>query len=142
MTSSEIDDTFFAAAANTSDETVPTSTGTQTRYTANGVITLDQNPRTNIKALLSAGGGALVPLIEGKARLFPGAYSTPTVTLTEDDLRDKYTYTPHTALKDVFNTVHGMYAGPETGWQTVSYPQVGNSAYVTQDNGHRHQATT
>jgi len=134
MSATDIDDTYIIGAANISDELVATTGGTtQARYTVNGMVDTGNKPTDNIKALLTAGAGYIVPLVEGKLQLIPGAYATPTISLTENDLRGDAVYKEHANRKDLFNTVTGVYAGPETDWQLLSYPQVGLQSAVTAD---------
>lgn len=131
----EIDDGAFIAAANLSDELVAIPAGgTQTRYTANGTVTLDTRPLDTIKRLLTAGAGALV-YTQGVYRLFAGAYSTPTLTLDEDDLRGALKVRPRVARKDLFNGVKGTFADPTKYWQAAEFPVVKSAAYATQDGG-------
>lgn len=131
----EIDDNSFIAAANSSDEQVPTDGigNTQSRYTCDGVITLDRKPMDIMRDMVSAGAGT-VAWAQGKYRIFPGVYTAPVYTLNEDDLRDKIKILPRTARKDLFNAVQGTFVDPGHSWQATDFPAVRSSFYVAEDN--------
>lgn len=83
----EIDVNSFIAAANTCDEEVATLTGTEKRYTCNGVVDLGDSPRAILEGMLSSCAGFLVHT-GGKWRLHVGAYAPPVKTLDDSFLRD------------------------------------------------------
>ena len=49
----EINDTNFSAVANTCDEDVSLSSGTEDRFTINGTFTLDKSPKVILQNMLT-----------------------------------------------------------------------------------------
>jgi len=130
-----IDEQSFIDAANVCDYVVangPVDTGK--RFTCNGSFTRDEKPKDIMGAVLSCMGGRLT-YWNGKYRVHAAAYDTPTITITEDDLRGPVRLQVRTARRDLFNSVRGTYVDPDKDWQATDYPVVTNSTYVTQDNG-------
>jgi len=132
--SADIDDSAITLAANISDEAVPLVSGTQARYTCDGVLDLSLRPIDHIRSMLSGGAGAQV-YSQGVYRLFAGAYITPVVTLTADDLRGTLTVRPRIARKSLFNAVRGTFVDPDKYWQASDFPPMTNATYEAQDGG-------
>jgi hypothetical protein len=131
-TSGEVDDAAITLAANISDEAVPLVSGTQARYTCDGVLDLSLRPIDHIRSILSGAAGSLV-YTQGVYRLFAGAYITPVVTLTADDLRGTLTVRPRVARKSLFNAVRGTFVDPDKYWQASDFPPMANATYAAQD---------
>lgn len=136
-TAADIDQPSLIASANSCDEGVQVSLDNfYARYVANGVIPLDHAPEENIRTLATAGGGPAPILAGGVFYIHVGAYDTPTVTLTESDLRGPVKMRPRMARKDLFNAVKGTYVdGDGNTFQPVDYPIVRNALYVANDAG-------
>jgi hypothetical protein len=132
--SGEINDTTFIAAANSCDESVALISGSQVRYTCDGVIDLSNTPLDIMKKMLTAGAGTVV-YTQGKFSCFAGVYSAPVASLTESDLRDKMTVQPTLSMKDTYNAVRGTFIDPTQYWTAVDFPPVTNALYQSQDNG-------
>jgi len=135
----ELDNNSFVAAANLSDEAVLEPDGVggtryHGRYTCDGVIKTDQMPKDIMGKLLTAGAGSLV-YTQGVYRLFGGSYMTPTVTLTESDLRGPLQVKAKLPRQQLFNTVTGRFVDPNQGYQVVDFPAVGSEDYIAQDGG-------
>jgi len=129
-----VDTASFNAAANICDETVNLATGgTEKRFTCNGVFTVDQSPDQILPKLLSSMAGRLV-YVSGKYYLYAGAYLTPTLTLTEDDLRGPIDISPRLSKRDLFNSVRGAFAYPGYLYQPTPYPSVSSSSAISEDN--------
>lgn len=129
----EIDEASFIAAANVCDEDVPLSDSeTQKRYTLDGTFDLDAKPIDTIEDMLTSCAGVLV-YTQGKYRLIVGASSTPTVTLTGDDLRGPVTVRPRISRRELYNGVRGTFVDPEQNWQPTDFPPVTNALYEQQD---------
>jgi hypothetical protein len=134
-TAGEIDDTLVVAAANVCDESVAIlPSGTEARYTGNGVVDLGDTPRTIMEAVLSGMAGFVV-WSGGKYLVYPGAYSAPAVTITADDLRGPLRVRPRISRRDLYNAVRGTFVSPAVFWQPTDFPTVSNAAYATQDGG-------
>lgn len=130
-----IDDASFIAAANICDEVVangPSASGK--RFTCNGSFTRDEKPKDIVGAVLSCMGGRLT-YWNGKYRVHAAAYDTPTITITEDDLRGPARLQVRTSRRDLFNSVRGTYVEPDKDWQPMDYPSVTNATYVSEDSG-------
>lgn len=108
----------------------------QRRYTVNGSITLDQHPREIVLDLLAAMAGTIT-FSAGKFRIYAGAYLAPDESrpITLADTRGDAVINPTRAHFERTNQVRGAYTDPAHGYVVTSYPAVGNSAYVTEDDG-------
>ncbi len=109
----------------------------QKRYTCNGSFTLDSEPPKILEDLRSAMGGACIYAM-GKWYGYAGAAATPTVTLTEKDLRAPLKYRPRPSRRDLFNAVRGTYVNPENYWQQTDFPPITNATYEAQDGNKRY----
>jgi len=132
----EIDTTSFDAAANVCDEDVTLAAGgTENRYEAHGVIDTENQPKQIIEEILSSMAGSLY-YSGGKWYVKAGAYSAPSVTLTEDDLMGAITINTKPSRRDNFNAVKGVFLPAEDGnFQPTDYTPVTSSTFETEDNG-------
>lgn len=139
----EVDDAHIIAAANVCDEGVILSRPsvwnfwqgiTERRYTCNGVVDTGDTPRSIMEALLSSMAGHLV-YSGGRYLLHPGAYTTPAVTLTADDLRGPVRVRPRISRSNLFNAVRGTFVSPAAYWQPTDFPGVSSATYAAQDGG-------
>ena len=130
--SDEINEASFIAAANISDENEATPTGTQKRYTCNGVVNTGEKITDNIEGLVTAGGGAW-SYVQGECRIYAGAYSSPVMALNESQLRDELKVRAKPPKKELFNAVRGVYISPENVYQSTDFPLVKNATYAGQD---------
>jgi len=145
-TSSELDDTANNAAANICDELVALNGGGfEPRYTCNGVATTDQQPKDILGQLLSACAGN-VAYVGGTWSIWPAAWRTPTITLTDDDVRSPGTMQVRatTSKRDLCNAVKGTFIpfGQTAPTDFPPYYQssdrgFGSDAYLTEDSGER-----
>jgi hypothetical protein len=140
MTTAEMDDTAFGAAANICDENVeikPVTTPTPTeenRYEANGVVSTSASPDENIGKLLSAMGG-LIAYTGGKIAPYAAAYRIPTVTFSEKHFVGPISVQTRTSARDRVNSVKGVYLSEINNWQVTDFPTITDAAYVSDDNG-------
>lgn len=130
----EIDAASFIAAANICDELVSIAAGgaTQKRYTLDGAFNLDQKPIEIIDDMLTSCAGTLV-YVQGKYRLYAGAYDAPTDTLTTSDLSGSIELVTKPPRRELFNTVRGTFINPSRNWQTSEFPAYSETAIVTAD---------
>ena len=137
-TDDEINDTNFIASANICDESVSVTnpSGTEKRFTCNGSFTLAQTPKVIIENLMTTCGGYLI-YTNGKFKLIPSTYLTPTVTLTEKNLRSGLAINTRVSKKELFNAVKGLYSEPSNDYQPQNYPILTNSSFETEDNNER-----
>jgi hypothetical protein len=139
--SDEIDDTSFNAAANVCDENVSLSSasggGTEKRYESHGVVDTANAPKQVIEEMLSAMAGTL-HYSGGKWYAKAGAYSSPSDTLTEDDLRAGISIVTKPSRRDNFNAVKGVFLPEDVGnWQPTDYAPVTSSTFETEDGSER-----
>ena len=134
----EINDTNFIASANICDESVSVTnpSGTEKRFTCNGSFTLQQTPKVIIENLMTTCGGYLI-YTNGKFKLIPSTFLTPTVTLTEKNLRSGLAINTRVSKKELFNAVKGLYSEPSNDYQPQNYPILTNSSFETEDNNER-----
>jgi hypothetical protein len=139
-TAAELDATNWIAAANLCDESVPVvgTDTTEKRYTLNGTIALsDSNtPKSTLENMLTSCGGTVV-YAGGKWRLLAAAYRTPTVTLTEADLRGGIQMTTRVSRREQYNAVKGTYISPDSSWQPTDYPAIVSNTAMAEDGGER-----
>jgi hypothetical protein len=133
-----IDDAYVIAAANISDEncSIPGSPATQKRFTVDAPISMGDPHKENLELLKAAGIGS-VTYVNGKYRIYAGAYDTPTVTLTEDDILGPVTVATHPQGEALYNLVSGTFFDDARDWQQTSFPSITNSSYETDDGGQR-----
>ena len=131
----EVDETYISAAANVCDELVTLAdASTQARYTCDGTVDTAKRPVDILRDLMSAAAGTIT-YPAGAFRLFPGAYTTPSVTLTNDDLRGPVQVSARIPRRELFNAVRGTYSSPDNFWQPSDFPVVTNATYATDDGG-------
>lgn len=133
----EVPSAEVIAEANICDEAVTITGGgaTQARYTINGSFTTDQAPVDVLEELLSGMAGTCI-WIQGRWLLRAGAYRTPTVTLTADDLAgSSISVQPRTSRADLINAVRATHRDPTQAWAEVQAPLVANATYTAQDGG-------
>lgn len=133
----EIDDSFFAAAANVSDEGVSRADGSaEPRYMVDGLIDTDRPPQQILQELLTACGGRLV-YAGGKWRLLAGAWQSPGWTLAEGDVTGPIRIATRVSRREAFNGVKGVYVSPANHWQPSDYPAVASDAAMAEMGGER-----
>lgn len=132
-TLAEIDDVSFETAADICDENVSLlSGGTEKRYTINGAFTSGEQPKDVLSKMLTSCGGQLA-YVGGKWTLRVGAYRSPSLTLTDDDIAGEITVQGSQSRRDIFNAVKGVYSEPQTLYQLNSFPPQTNSTYEAED---------
>ena len=132
--STDIDDTAFITAANVCDEDVALAAGgTEKRYTTNGTFTTGSKPKDAIDALLRPMGGTIW-YAQGKWRVKASAYTSPTLSFSEDDLLSGLTIQTRHSRRDNYNIVKGTFRGPETNFQQSDFPQIKSDSFITVDN--------
>jgi hypothetical protein len=123
-------------AANICDETVALAAGgTEPRYSCNGVVSLAENPKTIIEAMLTAMAGR-VAYSGGQWRLHAGAYRMPEFSLTQDHAREGgLTLSTRISAAQNFNGVRGQFISPENDWQPDDFPAYVSAVYRAEDGG-------
>lgn len=131
------------ARAGTAIDITDAGTGTHTmtyynepRYTLNGSVLVNVEPRQTIGRLLSANAGD-ARYIGGVWRIHPAAYVAPTITLTEDDCRAAPRISPRLSAAELSNAVKGIYISEDNLWQASDFPPITNATYLSEDNSER-----
>lgn len=133
--SSLIDYTTIETAADICDENVALNGGgTEKRYTIDGYFDHDEDKEEILDEMVRAIGGALF-FSDGKWKLLAGAYKTPTLTLTEDDLRGVPIIENLVPKSESFNSIRGTFVSSENEFKVTEYPPIAPSAYITADDG-------
>lgn len=132
-----INSTAVSAAANICDENVNLNpSGTEKRYTCNGVINSDEDPNDILASLADSMAGSIVDA-GGLWTIQAGAYRTPALTLTDDDLAGGFSVAPRLSRQDTFNGVRGTYYSPDNQWAAADFPSIVNDTYKADDGGIR-----
>lgn len=133
----ELPDSAWSAAANLSDELVEIpGGGTQKRYTLNGAFDLSEIP-INVLTMMESAAQANITYSQGQYFPNAAAYTTPVMTLTDDDLRDEVQYQPRISRKSLFNAIRGTYVEPALTYTATDFKPVTNTTYEAQDGGIR-----
>ena len=131
---SEVNMTSFSAAANICDEDVALAAGgTENRYETHGVVLTDASPKNILENLLTSCAGT-VYYSSGVWNIKAAAYSSPTVTITDDDMRGPINVTTKHSRRDNFNLVKGVFVSPDQNWQATDFPAIKSSVFETDDN--------
>ncbi len=131
----EIDLPALIAAANICDEEVSLAGGgTEPRYSCNGTFDLDEAPGRILERLLSSMAGTAI-YTGGKWVIVAGAWVSPTVTLTENDLRGPVQVRANRAARDLFNGVRAVYVRPLAGYQPTDAPPLIDAQAINEDGG-------
>lgn len=135
LSDNAIDDISFASAANECDENVTLAgSGTEKRYTLNGIVKADRSLGDVLGDMVTACAGTLF-WGSGYWKLKAGAYSSPVKTLTLDDLRGPINLQTRISMQDNFNTVRGTFNDADQDWITTDYPEITSATFKTEDNG-------
>lgn len=134
-TASEIDDAAFQTAANICDESVTLAAGgSEDRYSCNGTIDSANAPRGILEGLLTACGGVMT-FTNGKFGIKAAKYVSPSLTLTNDDLRGPISVQTKRSRRDNFNAVKGVFSPASTNYVATDYPPITSSTLQTEDGG-------
>lgn len=131
----EIDEGWFALAANMCDEPVQLDadgTSWQKRYECDYAFTLDAAPRAIMDDMLTSCLGALV-YVQGQYRMHPGGFTPPAVTLGPGDFSSEITVQTTPAIAGLYNAIKGTFINPDKDWQASEFPEVVSTHYETED---------
>lgn len=138
----DLDIASFQAAASTCDDniTIINSSGTSTtekRYTTNGVAFLDEEVISTLEELLIPCHGSLIEEGGTIRLLVPGASTTVTANLTEDDLISELSIKVNAQISSRMNKVGGSFTSAEENYQEVDFSPISSSALIA-DDGREH----
>lgn len=116
-------DIFTAAASACGEDVSLKGGGTETRYTVNGLVSLDTEHATVVRDFVAAMAGSLVDA-GGIFKLFPGVAQTPVLTITDADLvaNADIRFVPKLSRSSLVNAVFGSFNDPASMYQSVSLP--------------------
>ena len=106
------------------------------RFSCNGTVDTAVAPKEVLTQLLTSMHGSLV-YQNGKWSIYAGAYRSPTITLTEDDLVAPMTVATKVSRREIFNGVKGVFASPADNYQPTDFPAVTNATYLAEDQDDR-----
>jgi hypothetical protein len=141
----DISATQLSWAANICDSLVTLAAGgTAPAYTCNAIIQLTETRGSILQKMLTSCAGRL-SYQGGQFSIFPGAWVTPTLQLTEADLMGPISWKPRMSVRDACNAVKGTYCSPENDWQTGDIPAYMSDAlhgfvsdlWLAEDRGER-----
>ncbi len=130
---SKIDWAAVETAADACDVLVTIPSGTQKRFTANGVLYATEKHRENIKKILSAMNGSLI-YSNGVYTIRAGVYEAPTESLDEDDLAGAIKVTTSVERGERFNSIKPVFIDPSQNHRSVEAPEVSITSAVSRDN--------
>lgn len=117
------------------DVVIPAPLSAEPRYHSNGAISLANSHLTNLQAILSSCLGWL-STPNGRWRLNAGAYQTPDVTITDNEIIGDPTLKGGFSLDERYNSVTGIYVNQTTGnAEEIDAIAVADASFVTRDGG-------
>lgn len=132
VSASELNAASFNSAANLCDESVTTTSGSQDRYTLDGVVDSASTPKDNLEGMLTSCAGSLV-YSGGEFFMFASAYKTPTVTLDESVVTGSMSIQTRKSRRELFNAVKGIFSSEDDNYVLTDYPAIVSSTYQTED---------
>ncbi len=126
----------YQSIASDGSGTFTLSKQTHKRYTCDGTFTLEDAPISSIESILSSFAGNIT-WQQGVFTLWGGKYETPTISISEEDLRDKVKVRTRVPRRELFNAVRGTFSDPAKFWAASEFPPIRNSTYETQDGSER-----
>lgn len=128
-----IDWDLVAAAADHDDALVPLlAGGWQRRYTADGLVTLDQSPFEILGSLLTANRG-LVVSNGGSVGVLSSRPRVASFVVHDGNLAAGFTYRDDRPRRDVLNAIRCRFVAPERDYQTADGPVLVRADLQTAD---------
>lgn len=136
--SSETSDAQWESEFDVCDEVVTYTTfASEARYEIHGSFLTTDSPETVLQGMLSACGGSL-SWSQGLISLKTAYYVSPTVTLTNDDIRGGVSIDTRTSIRDNFNTVRATFSDANNRWVPSEINQIQPAAFLAEDNNVEH----
>ena len=131
----DIDEASVIAAADICDELVQRQDGSfMKRYTCDAVVNLADQKAGILEQLSNSMAGA-VTYSQGKFFIYAGAYTTPTVSLTTDDIVGPINVSTKQSISDTVNTVKGVYLETSQNYVLTNFLPIKNDQYIAEDGG-------
>ncbi len=119
------------------DEVLTLASGaTEKRYEINATFSGEETPQQILEKMVTAIGGSIT-YVNGKWKIFPAAWRTPSITLTENDCLEPLEIQTKLSRRDSFNGVRGTFTSPLKAYQEDDFPAYKNDYYQSLDNGER-----
>ena len=106
---------------------------TETRFTCNGVLTMNTSHKDNLDVLISSCAGRL-SYVGGKWKLRASVWEASTVSYDEDDFAGALTVRGSAPKSERFNSVRGVFIDPARDYELAEFPHITNSTYQTRDS--------
>lgn len=132
ITEADIDQAALIDAANVCDQVVPTLTGTEPRYSCQGVIDLAATVEDNAGQFIQSMNGDLIQA-GGIFTIQAGRYITPTFTIDADMLVGPIEFSNLQPRRERANVVKGTFISEENKWQRFDFPSLTDAGAVAQD---------
>lgn len=140
--STDIDWDSVVTAANYCDVAVGVPTGTQKRYTCNGVLLATDSFESNVRMLVDSMIGRII-FRDGKWRVFAGSWQTPTFTINKSDwIEGGLSIRFEQGRQRRFNRMRCWYVDKDRDWQRVECNPRYNTTYKTADGSEDIDAET
>jgi len=132
---SRIDLAKAVDAADICDATVSIPSGTEKRFTCNGVVFGTATHKANINKLLSSMNGMLT-YTNGKFVIRAGAFEAVAsgMTLNDDNLTGPAKLKTSFERNERFNTITGNFIDPSNNYKEMEFPRVQITSALTRDN--------
>ena len=132
---SRIDLAKAVDAADICDATVSIPSGTEKRFTCNGVVFGTASHKANINKLLSSMNGMLT-YTNGKFVIRAGAFEAVAsgMTLNDDNLTGPAKLKTSFERNERFNTITGTFIDPSNNYKEMEFPKVQITSALTRDN--------
>jgi len=117
----------YLTAANVCDEVIGASVK---RYTINGTVNADQDPRKTLESLAQCMAGAIVGTTW---QCWAGKYVGPVMALDQSDIVGALSVMGGTPDADLYNGVRGQYIGAENSYVMTDVKPYQNTVYVAAD---------
>lgn len=132
---SRIDLAKAVDAADICDATVSIPSGTEKRFTCNGVVFGTATHKANINKLLSSMNGMLT-YTNGKFVIRAGAFEAVAsgMTLNDDHLTGPAKLKTSFERNERFNTITGTFIDPSNNYKEMEFPKVQITSALTRDN--------
>lgn len=133
LSSAEINSSSFTAAASLCDDPVTVlPSGTQARYTLDGVVDTAAQRKTILEDLLTSCAGSLI-YSGGQFYLYGGAFRTPTITIDESVVVGPISVQTRRSRRDLFNGVKGVFSSEEDKYVLTDYPAIISDTFAGDD---------
>ena len=100
------------------------------RYTCNGTVSSDQDQSRVINQFVSAMGGGINTTTW---EMWAGAYTSPVITIEQDDIVGALSITPGISDADIYNGVTGRFISDENGYVATDFKPYQNVTYRKSD---------